>query len=68
MLRRFTIGLLAVVVIGVMAFILSQPKRGSIEWHKREYLDAWKRLNEGTFADKVKQILNRIAGRKVGGQ
>ena len=53
------------VVIGMAAFFLSQPKMGSVEWHKRKYLDAWKRLNEQTLADKVKNFLNRIAGRKV---
>src|SRR5215207_9499521 len=38
MRKRIIIGLLAVVVIGVVVFFLSQPKKGSVEWHKREYL------------------------------
>jgi hypothetical protein len=63
--KRIIIGLLTVAVIGVVAFYLSQPKKGTVEWHKREYVDAWKRVNEQTLADKAKQFLNRIAGRKV---
>jgi hypothetical protein len=65
MRKRIAIGLLGAVVIGMVAFFLSQPTKGSVEWHKREYLDAWKRLNEQTLTDKVKHFLNRIAGRKV---
>jgi len=64
MRKRIVIGL-AVVLIGAVAFFLSQPKKGSVEWHKRGYLDACKRLNEETLADKAKQFLNRITGRKV---
>jgi hypothetical protein len=42
MRKRIVIGLLAVVVIGVMAYFVSQPqpKRGSVEWHKREFVRA----------------------------
>jgi hypothetical protein len=32
--------LLAVVVIGIAVYLLSQPKEGSVEWHKREYRSA----------------------------
>lgn len=37
MRKRIVIGLLAIVVIGVSAFFALQPRRGSVEWHKREY-------------------------------
>ena len=40
MRKRIVIGLLAVVVIGVGAFFVSQPKEGSVEWHKRRFGDA----------------------------
>jgi hypothetical protein len=40
MRKRIIIGLLAVVVIGAVVFYLSQPKRGSVEWHKERYLAA----------------------------
>jgi hypothetical protein len=38
--KRIVIVALAVLVIGVLAFVLSQPRKGSVEWHKREYLRA----------------------------
>ena len=37
--KRIIIGLLAFLVIGVVVFFVSQPKKGSVEWHKRAYLD-----------------------------
>jgi hypothetical protein len=43
MRKRVVIGLLAVaaiVAIAMGARLLSQPKKGSVEWHKREYLRA----------------------------
>ena len=44
MRKRIIIGLLAVVVIGVVVFLISGPKRGTLEWHKREYLAELDRL------------------------
>ena len=38
MRKRVIIGAIAVVGIGVGVYVLSQPKRGSVEWHKSEYL------------------------------
>jgi hypothetical protein len=37
MRKRIIIGLIAVVVIGVVVFLFSQPKNGSVEYHKRKY-------------------------------
>ncbi len=55
--------------MGIAAYVVSQmsgPKSGSIEYHKREYLAAWKRLNNReTFVDKGKQLLYRFARRKA---
>jgi hypothetical protein len=44
MRKRLVIGAIAVVVIGVAAYLLSQPKVGNLEYHKREYLKANKVL------------------------
>ena len=60
MRKRIIIGLLAVVVIGVVVFFLSQPKKGTVEWHKREYLGAWKILREETWAARIKAIYYRV--------
>jgi len=43
--KRIALAIVAVVVIGVGAYLVSVfsgPKRGSVEWHKREYLEARK--------------------------
>lgn len=45
-------------VIGVVAFFVSQPKRGSVEWHKREYLAA----RNGTLYDRVGYFCYRVTG------
>jgi len=46
--KRIVIGLLIVSAIGTAVFFLSQAKRGSVEWHKREYLKArdWGRVEQ----------------------
>ncbi len=41
MRKGILIGLIAVMAIGVLAFLVSQPKRGTVEWHKREYKAAF---------------------------
>jgi hypothetical protein len=38
--KRIVIGLLILSVIGIAAFFFSQPKKGSVEWHKRKYVAA----------------------------
>ena len=58
--KRIIIGLLAAVVIGVLAFFLSQPKKGSVEWHKREYLAARKRLFNDTWPDRMRGFYHKI--------
>jgi len=58
--KRIVIGLLAVVVIGVVVFLLSQPNRGSVEWHKREYLAARDRATGSTWRDRVKRVYHNI--------
>ena len=40
MRKRIVIGLLGAVVFGVVAFFVLQPKKGSVEYHKRAYLHA----------------------------
>lgn len=43
--KRIAIGLLAVLIIGVAAYMLSQPKEGTVEWHKRKCENAMRALN-----------------------
>lgn len=64
MRKRIIIGLLAIVVIGVVAFVVSQPKKGSVEWHKKEYLAAWKELHGETWGEQIKEIAYDITGHR----
>ena len=41
MRKRLLIGAIAAVVIGVAAYFLSQPRKGTVEYHKRKYAEAW---------------------------
>ena len=59
MRRRIVIGLLAVAVIFAEAIIGLQPKKGSVEWHKREYLIAANRLAENRFIDRVRRAFSK---------
>jgi hypothetical protein len=40
--KRLIIAAIAVVVIGIGAYVLSQPRKGTVEWHKKQYLNAMK--------------------------
>ncbi|MCI0745366.1 MAG: hypothetical protein L0Y58_08180 [Verrucomicrobia subdivision 3 bacterium] len=48
MRKRILIGLLLIVAIGIATWLLSLsgPKRGTVEWHKREYLAAWNAVTQ----------------------
>lgn len=50
---KLIIGLLTGVVIGVVALSVMQPK-GTVEWHKREYLAAMDRAAKRTWLDKLR--------------
>jgi hypothetical protein len=65
--KRIVIGLLILSVIGTAVFFFSQPKRGSVEWHKREYLAAMDRAAERTWRNKLRRVYARITGTKVVG-
>jgi len=40
MRKRIITGLVVMMVVGATVVFMSQPKKGSLEWHKREYLRA----------------------------
>jgi hypothetical protein len=58
MRKRIVIGLLAIVAVGGLAFFLSQPKKESVEWHKREYLAA----SKGGLMPRILNLWSRIRG------
>jgi len=53
------------VAVGALAFVFSQPKKGSVEWHKREYrairMDGAER--DPDLSDRVRQIYGRVVRR-----
>jgi hypothetical protein len=62
MRKRILIGLLAAVLIGVVAFFVSQPKQGTLKWHKREYLAAMDRWTGTSFGQRFRQISAQLFG------
>jgi hypothetical protein len=61
--KRLRIGAIAALVIGVAVYFLSQPKKGTVEWHKKEYLKAADRLAVNTWKHKLKRVAFRVTGR-----
>jgi hypothetical protein len=62
--KRIAIGLLAVVVIGVLVFWVSQPKPGSVEWHKREYRAARNQMYGVSWSTPIKRLFYDIMNKR----
>ena len=62
MRRRLIIGAIVAVVIGVAVYFLSQPKQGTVEWHKREYFSTLERVYGQRLIDRVRQATYRKTG------
>jgi hypothetical protein len=56
MRKRIVITAIALVLGGVLAYVLSQPKKGSLEWHKKEYRNARIRLRGSSVFDRLRQV------------
>src|SRR5213594_3836470 len=56
MRKRIVIGVVAIIGVGVLVFVVSQPRKGSLEYHKREYFDA---QPGGGWRDVLRQLLGR---------
>ena len=63
--KWIVIGLLILSAIGVLAYVFSGPKRGSVEWHKREYRNARMKLEGHTCFDRVRTAYAQITGSTV---
>jgi hypothetical protein len=63
--RKQTIIGLVLLVIVVVVYVISQPREGSIERHKREYLAAWKRLGGSKWHYLVDRCYARITGKSM---
>ena len=56
MRKRIVSGLLILSASGTAVFFFSQPKKGSVEWHKREYLAAVDRIYGNTLMGKIRRF------------
>jgi hypothetical protein len=63
MRKRIVTGLAVVVAIGAAVFFLLQPKKGSLEWHKQQYLAAANRLAENRFYDRLRRTFYPATGK-----
>jgi len=64
MRNRIVVGfVVGIVITGSMT--LSQPKNGSVEYHKREYLAAWKRLGGCKWPYLLDRCYARITGKSM---
>lgn len=55
MRKGVAIGLLAITTIGTVIFFTSQPRKGSVAWHKKEYLAAVKTLFRIRSTDRLRK-------------
>ncbi len=58
--KRLVIGAMAGVVMGVAVYVLSQPKEGTVAWHKKEYLRAQEERAGRTLSKKAKRLIERL--------
>jgi hypothetical protein len=60
--KRLVIGAIAVAVIVVAAYVLSQPKKGTIAYHKARYLRLAKKSEGETLGAKTVRAVNSVLG------
>lgn len=65
MRKRIVIGFLAVVMIAGTAFFILQPKLGTLDWHKREYVKASDLMYGDRTVDTFWRLKEKIAGRNL---
>jgi len=60
--KRIVIGVVAMIGVGVLVYVISQPKRGSLEWHKKEYFALIDRIYSRRFVDRARQFIESNTG------
>ena len=58
--KRIVMGLAVVAVLAVGGYVLSQPRRGTVEYHKKAYLAA---ANGSSFSERIQRTARRIMGK-----
>ena len=62
MRKRIVIGVLAPIGVGVLVFVVSQPKKGTVEWHKKEYSALIDQIYGRRFVDRAREFIERNTG------
>ena len=75
MRKRIVIGVLAIIGVVVSVYVISQPRKGSLGWHKNEYRKARieiERMMESIsvrtapgFSDRLRQLYARVTGYSI---
>src|SRR5687768_12494047 len=62
MRKRIVIGVIVAVVMGVAVYVFTEPRKGSVEWHKREYIKARDWVDKPRFVEWVKATFCKMTG------
>jgi hypothetical protein len=60
--KRLALIFLGIAIISLAAYILAQPKPGTIAYHKREYVKARNTLEGNTLRGRFARLLHRTTG------
>jgi hypothetical protein len=60
--KRIAIAVLVIVGVAVLVYVVSQPKKGSVEWHKREYRVAMDHWMGRSFSERARQLYAKVFG------
>jgi hypothetical protein len=63
--KRVIISLITVVVAGLGIYVFAQPREGTLEWHKKEYLAAMESTMGPSGWDTVIERCSAMVGRRI---
>jgi hypothetical protein len=64
MRKRLVIGAIGAVVIGVAAYVLSQPRKGTVEYHRAQYSVLIREAEDKTLHARSVRLMNGVFGTK----
>ena len=62
MRKRVVLTAIVAVVIGVAAYVISQPRKGTIEWHKAKFMKCFNRMWNDTLWGRTERLAKRLVG------
>ena len=65
MRKRIAIGLLLVSVVGVVVFFVSQPRKGSLEWHEQKYERLMREIEGRTLKHRGLVLWRKATGTRM---